>query len=125
MSFFAFSSSFSHCLAAVSITAEGHPFLPWFTNSIFVALVVLGVMWVLASKATKNMSLVPHKAQNAFEAVVEFLYGQVEGIVGKHVAPQAFPLLATLFLFILISNWFGLFPGVGTIGWGIPGEGFA
>ena len=63
------------------------------------------------------MQLVPHKAQNLFEFAVEFLYGQVEGIVGKHLAPKAFPLLATMFIFILVSNWLGLFPGVGTIGW--------
>ena len=51
-------------------------------------------------------------------------YGQVEGIVGKKMAPRAFPLLATFFIFILVSNWMGLLPGVGTVGWGEPGEGF-
>jgi F-type H+-transporting ATPase subunit a len=64
------------------------------------------------------MSLVPHKAQNFFEFIVEFLYGQVEGIVGPKQAKLAFPLLGTLFIYILVSNWFGLLPGVGTIGWG-------
>ncbi len=81
-----------------------------------------GIVW-LARKATTNMQLVPHKAQNFFEFLVEFLYGRIEGIVGPKVAPKAFPLLATLFLFILVANWFGLIPGVGTIGWG-PGHGF-
>jgi F-type H+-transporting ATPase subunit a len=64
------------------------------------------------------MSLVPHKAQNAFEFVVEFLYNRVEAIVGPKQAARAFPLLGTLFIYILVSNWFGLIPGVGTIGWG-------
>jgi F-type H+-transporting ATPase subunit a len=109
-------------LLAVSIQAEELPFGGWLTNSIFVAALVTALIWFLASKATKNMSLVPHPAQNAFEFVVEFLYGQVEGIVGKHVAPKVFPLLATMFLFILSSNWFGLLPGVGTVGFG-PGTG--
>jgi len=68
--------------------------------------------------------MVPHPAQNLFELVVEFLYNQVEGIVGKKVAPRAFPLLATIFIFILVANWFGLVPGVGTMGWGVAGEGF-
>jgi len=93
-------------------------FMAFFTNSLFVALIVLGFVCFCANKATKNMRLIPSGAQNAFEFVVEFLYNQVEGIVGPKVAPRAFPLLATLFLFILISNWFGLFPGVGTIGFG-------
>jgi len=37
---------------------------------------------------------------------------------------KVFPLLATLFIFILAANWIGLFPGVGTIGFGKPGPGF-
>jgi F-type H+-transporting ATPase subunit a len=98
-------------------------FLQFFTNSFFVALVVLGGILWLARKATTNMQLVPHPVQNFFELVVEFLYDRVEAIVGPKVAPRAFPLLATLFIFILISNWFGLVPGVGTVGWG-EGHGF-
>ncbi|CAN5337740.1 F0F1 ATP synthase subunit A [soil metagenome] len=109
---------------AVSIEATPlHPGTGWLTNSILVAGVVLGLMYWAARKATRKMTLIPHRAQNAFEFVVEFLYGQVEGIVGKKFAPKAFPLLATIFLFILVSNWLGLVPGVGTVGWG-EGAGF-
>jgi F-type H+-transporting ATPase subunit a len=105
-------------LLAVSIQAERLPFANWLTNSIFVAaLVTVGILY-LSSKATRKMMLVPHPAQNAFEAVIELLYTQVEGIVGKHVAPKVFPLLATIFIFVLTSNWSGLIPGVGTVGWG-------
>ena len=93
-------------------------FLQFFTNSIFVALIVLGLILVVSKKATANMTLVPHKWQNFFETIVEFLYNQIETIVGKKMAPKAFPLLGTLFIFILVANWFGLLPGVGTIGWG-------
>ena len=46
-----------------------------------------------------------------------------EGIVGKHMIPKVFSLIATLFIFILAANWFGLVPGVGTIGFGEPGGG--
>jgi F-type H+-transporting ATPase subunit a len=88
------------------------------TNSTLVALCVLGIVLWFARKATKNMSLIPHKAQNFFEFIIEFLYGQVVNIVGAKQAKLAFPLLGTLFIYILVSNWFGLLPGVGTIGWG-------
>ncbi len=94
------------------------PLIGFLTNSILVAGIVLGLILWVSNKATAGMTLVPHKWQNFFELIVEFLYNQVEGIVGKKVAPSAFPLLATLFIFILVSNWFGLLPGVGTIGWG-------
>ena len=106
-------------LGEVSMTAEPFiPFLTWLTNSVFVAAIVLGIMLWATRKATRKLMPVPSGFQNFFELTVEFLYGQVEGIVGKKVAPRAFPLLATIFLFIVVSNWFGLLPGVGTVGFG-------
>ncbi|MBK8036465.1 MAG: F0F1 ATP synthase subunit A [Verrucomicrobiaceae bacterium] len=116
------SASFSPVLANVSSKAaelfakEG--LMAFLTNSTLVALCVLGIVLWFARKATKNMSLIPHKAQNFFEFIIEFLYGQVVNIVGAKQAKLAFPLLGTLFIYILVSNWFGLLPGVGTIGWG-------
>jgi F-type H+-transporting ATPase subunit a len=105
---------------------EAAPFsdnLGWLTSSIFVAaLVTLLILW-FCRKATRNVQRIPNGAQNFVEFIVEFLFGQVEGIVGKKVAPRAFPLLATIFIFVLVSNWFGLLPGVGTVGFG-PKKGF-
>jgi len=92
--------------------------LAFITNSVLVGLLVLGIVLWFSKKATKNMTLVPHKAQNFMELVVEFLYNRVVGIVGEKQAKLAFPLLGTLFIYILVSNWFGLIPGVGTIGFG-------
>jgi F-type H+-transporting ATPase subunit a len=92
--------------------------LAFFTNSVLVGLLVLGIVLWFSKKATRNMTLVPHKAQNFMELVVEFLYNRVVGIVGEKQAKLAFPLLGTLFIYILVSNWFGLIPGVGTIGFG-------
>jgi F-type H+-transporting ATPase subunit a len=105
-------------LAAGGIGAPTLPDLGWFTNSIFVAIVVTLSILLFTRMATKRMELIPGGKQNLVEFLIEFLYGQVEGIVGKHVAPKAFPLLATVFILILCSNWFGLLPGVGTMGFG-------
>jgi F-type H+-transporting ATPase subunit a len=43
------------------------------------------------------------------------LLSLVAGIAGERKAKKIFPYIATFFLFILLSNWFGLLPGVGTI----------
>lgn len=94
------------------------PFLTWFTNSVGVALVVTVLLVVWARRATAKMELVPAGRQNLFEALVEGLYDMFEGIVGRHMIPKVFSLLATLFVFILAANWFGLLPGVMTVGWG-------
>lgn len=96
------------------------PFLEWLTNSIVVSSIVVLTIVFLARRATRKMELVPSGTQNVFEAVVSILYTMLEGIVGKHMIAKTFSLLATLFIYILISNWFGLLPGVGSIGWGEP-----
>lgn len=99
-----------------SATPNGS-YLEWLTNSIAVsALVVLGILW-FARKAVRNAKLVPDGPQNLFEAIVENLYNAMEGIVGRHMIARSFGLLASLFIYILIANWFSLIPGVGTIGW--------
>ncbi len=110
--------SISPLIAAGGINAPEIPAFGWLTNSILVAAIVTCAVLAFTRMATRRMELIPGPKQNLVEYVVEFLYGQVEGIVGKHVAPKAFPLLATLFIFILSSNWFGLLPGVGTVGFG-------
>jgi F-type H+-transporting ATPase subunit a len=104
----------------VSIKAEPlTDSVDWLTNSVFVTVIVTGIILFLARRATAHMKLVPDGgAQNLFEALVEGLYDMLEGIVGKHMIKRTFPLLATIFIFILASNWFGLLPGVGTVGFG-------
>ncbi len=104
----------------------GVAYFEWLTNSIFVAAIVSAAVILLARKATRGLRMVPGPSQNIFEALIEFLYEGLEGIVGRRMAGKAFGLLATLFIFILVANWFGLLPGVGSVGWGheTP-EGFA
>jgi F-type H+-transporting ATPase subunit a len=79
-------------------------------------IVCLVIIWFVR-RAMKNPQLIPNGRQNFVELIAEFLYNQTEAIVGKKVAPRAFPLLATIFIFVLANNYFGLLPGVGTIGW--------
>ena len=102
---------------AVSMSAQNLFDLSWFTNSTLVAIVVLAVVLISFRKATKNMQLVPSGFQNIFEALIELLYDNVEQIVGPKVAKQCFHLILTIFVYVLVANWFGLLPGVGTIGW--------
>ncbi|MEK7065486.1 MAG: F0F1 ATP synthase subunit A, partial [Patescibacteria group bacterium] len=59
--------------------------------------------------------LVPSGLQSITELLVGGLYDFFHGVIGDHIK-QVFPLIASLFFFILIANWVGLLPGVGTIG---------
>jgi len=88
------------------------------TNSMVVTWVVALGLIVFAQLATRTMKEVPEGAQNFLEWLVESLHDFLEGIIGPHLVKRTFWFFATIFIFILFSNWAGLIPGFGSIGWG-------
>jgi len=96
----------------------GRPFGFPITNSMVVSWVVALGLIAFARYATRDMKHVPEGAQNFLEWLVAGLYGLLEGLLGRHLVRRTFWFFATIFVFILAANWFGLIPGVGTIGWG-------
>ena len=88
------------------------------TNSMLVSWIVAIGLITFAQSATRNMKKVPSGAQNVLEWLVEALYKFLAGIIGPHLAQRTFWFFATIFIFILSANWFGLIPGVGSLGWG-------
>src|SRR5215468_6193306 len=88
------------------------------TNSMVVTWVVALGLIVFSQIATRKMALVPGGAQNLLEWVVGGLDGLLEEIIGPHLVRRTFWFFATIFIFVLATNWFGLIPGVGTVGWG-------
>jgi F-type H+-transporting ATPase subunit a len=90
------------------------------TNSMLVTWIVAVAIIIFAQIATRNIKPIPSGAQNFWEWLVEGLHNFLEGIIGHELVQKTFWFFATLFIFILFVNWFGLIPGVGTIGWGHP-----
>jgi len=88
------------------------------TNSMLVSWIVAIAVILFAQMATRNIKTVPSGAQNFWEWLVESLYNFLESIIGRDLVKKTFWFFATIFIFILFLNWFGLIPGVGTIGWG-------
>ena len=88
------------------------------TNSMAVTWFVAAAIILLAQLATRNIKPVPTGLQNFWEWMVESLYKFLEGMIGRDLVKRTFWFFATIFIFILFLNWFGLLPGVGTIGWG-------
>lgn len=88
------------------------------TNSMLVSWVAALFLIIFAQLATRKMEQIPGGAQNFLEWLIEGLYNFLEGLLGKHLVERTFWFFATVFIFILFSNWMGLIPGVGTIGWG-------
>lgn len=88
------------------------------TNSMLVTWIVAAGIIVFAQSATRNIKQIPDGKQNFWEWLVESLYNFLESIIGTELVRKTFWFFATIFIFILFVNWFGLIPGVGTIGWG-------
>jgi F-type H+-transporting ATPase subunit a len=88
------------------------------TNSMLVTWIAGVGLLLFARAATRNLAQVPSGAQNLLEWMVEGVYNLLESVIGAHLVKKTFWFFATIFLFILVSNWIGLIPGVGTIGWG-------
>ena len=60
--------------------------------------------------------MVPKGWLNAFEAVLEYFYNLVEQIAGHKWVSQVFPLVATIFLLVLVVNWLHFVTGVDSVG---------
>lgn len=72
---------------------------------------------IFAFLFSRGIRQVPRRLQAAVEALLEFLLGYFDQVTGSREKSRQFlPLVGTLFLFILVSNWMGLLPGTGTIG---------
>ena len=77
----------------------------------WVVVSLAAVLMVMAGSARK---LVPGKLQSLAEMMVDFIRSMIMDTMGKD-GMRFFPLIATLFLFILFSNLIGLIPGTYTV----------
>ena len=108
----------------VSLAAE-QLFGSFLTNSMltmFVVMVALVIFFIIATRRIAGGNreaayVAPRGVQNFAEFVIETLLNLVEGTAGKKLGRTVFPLIATLFIFILSANYAGLLPGVGSIGY--------
>ena len=104
-----------HSISQQATTVRKEGFV---TNSMIVTWVVALGLILFAQVATRNMKEIPDGKQNFWEWMVESLHSFLEGIIGRHLTNRTFWFFATVFIFILFTNWIGLIPGFGTIGWG-------
>jgi len=87
------------------------------TNSLVVTLMVSLFLIAVTVPLRSRLQMVPRGAQNLIESAIEFLWNITQDVAqDKKLARIFFPLVATIFFFILFSNWAGLIPGVGSIG---------
>ncbi len=87
------------------------------TNSFVTMIIVMAFLIIGGAIIARRASVDrPGKLQSAIEIVVEFLQNLVYGTAGRRVGARIFPLVGGLFFFIIVSNYAGLLPSVGTVG---------
>jgi F-type H+-transporting ATPase subunit a len=102
----------------VELPSEGifHTPILTITNTLiaswFTIIVLIGLVYV----CTRKMKLVPGRLQGLAELIVETLLNFVKGVAGENHARTIFPVVATIFLYVLTNAFLALLPFFGTIG---------
>jgi F-type H+-transporting ATPase subunit a len=89
------------------------------TNAELLTLVVLALFVVIAVTIRKKLKIVPDMLQNIAEVVLEGALDLMNSVLGNRKESEKYlPIVLTIFLFVLFSNWMGLVPGVSSITFG-------
>ena len=83
------------------------------TGEVVTMWIILALVTIISLIVKNNLKEKPGKFQNMVEAGVEYLDNFFSGVLGNQKGRQYFTFLASLFIFIIIGNYSGLFPGVG------------
>jgi F-type H+-transporting ATPase subunit a len=86
------------------------------TNTLLATWLAMLLLIVGTWAITRKMSVIPRRWQSALEMVIEALHNLVVGAAGRKWGRLFFPIVATIFLFLIVSNWLALLPLFGS--WG-------
>jgi len=86
------------------------------TNTLLASWLTIIVLIGLVYACTRKMKLIPGRLQNLAELIVETLLNFVKGVAGENHARIFFPMVATIFLYVLTNAYLALLPFFGTIG---------
>jgi len=92
------------------------------SNSILTTWILAAVIIIAIRVLIGTPKIVPNKGQALIENMASGLRDALEPIVGKSMIGKVFPTLCGFFIFILLMNWSGLLPGVGTIKYNSDGH---
>lgn len=115
--------------AAEGISVKLDPYILGYVGSMPITATLLTswlamiILVIVAFFATRNLKMVPAGMQNVFEVIVGGAYNFTrDTLESDMLARKYFPVLMTIFLFILTMNWLGLVPGVTSIGYFTDGH---
>jgi F-type H+-transporting ATPase subunit a len=88
------------------------------SNAVFTTWVTMAVLILLFGLVARHSKLVPGRMQGIIEGILGWLLDFCVSVAGEQNGRRFFPLIATIFLFVLFNGWLGLVPGYGTILYG-------
>lgn len=87
------------------------------TNSLLNTWLVVLIVIIFSLYLKSRIKMVPKGLQNAVEALIEMLLDVFDSVTGsRQKTLKYFPFVFSFFVFILLNNWLGLLPGIGSIG---------
>jgi len=85
------------------------------TNSIIAAWLSIIVLVGISYAVTRRLKLIPTRVQSMVEAALGWLLNFCQDVAGKENGRRFFPVVATIFLFVITNAWLSLIPGFGSI----------
>ncbi len=86
------------------------------TNALLLSALVFIIFCVAAVVIRRRLSLIPNTLQSIAELIMEGALDIVDSVLlDRRKSEKYLPLVLTIFLFVLFSNWLGLLPGVGSL----------
>ncbi len=103
----------------ISISAEPIFYLWNFpvTNTLLISTAIVLSLIIFSFFLNKRLKTIPSGIQNIIEYILESLLNLVDSVTGsREQSKKFFPLVASIFIFVILSNWVEILPGLGTIG---------
>ncbi|MDA0815827.1 MAG: F0F1 ATP synthase subunit A [Chloroflexi bacterium] len=93
------------------------------TNTLLTSWITVVLLILVAAIAGPRMSLVPRGFSGFVEMLLSGFFSICTSVAGEDNTKRFFPLVATIFFFVLVANWMALLPGFKTVGLAIPNYG--
>jgi len=86
------------------------------TNSLLTSWVAVFIILILALAIRLRLSKIPSVFQTVFEKMIEGAFSLMDLVTNdRRKSEKLFPLIFCVFIFILVNNWIGILPGIGSI----------
>ncbi len=87
------------------------------TNTLLLSTIAVLILAIIAILSRRRLALVPNGLQNLIEFIIESVLQMMDSVLGERRKSEKYlPIVGTIFVFIVFSNWLGLMPGIGSIG---------